>query len=261
MAIINEVASGVGHMAQKILDRREAIRRSLESAKPNDVVVITGTATHPSFSFYKVEFSLEPGGDWSVIGDTHTNQVKDGALVQWDTRTVPDGSYSLRLLVVDATGNYVENVVRQVVVANASAAPTETITPTPTGTLTGTPATGTPTSTPSSGTPGPTTTVAIILPELDTATPIAVGTRVAVVVPTGEAAPSEGGSTGSAIREMLGGIAGELLDALGIHIDTQALGSAGVRGAVLAFGAFLVVGLLALIRAILVGLFHLIFRR
>jgi hypothetical protein len=226
-----------------------------------DVVVVTGTATHPSFSFYKVELSLEPGGTWFVIGDTHANQVKDGALLQWDTRTVPDGSYSLRLLVVDATGNYIESVVRQVVVANAGAAPTETTTPTPTGTLTGTPATGTPTVTPPSGTPEPTATVSIILPSVDTATPIAVGTRVAVAVPTGEATASEDTSTGTAIREMLSGIAGEMLDALGIHIDTQSLGSAGVRGAVLAFGAFLAIGVLALVRAVLVGLFHLIFRR
>ena len=46
-AIIDQVASGAGHVAQKILDRREAIRKSLELAKPNDVVVITGKGCEP----------------------------------------------------------------------------------------------------------------------------------------------------------------------------------------------------------------------
>jgi len=226
-----------------------------------DVVVVTGTAIHPRFSFYKVEYALEPGANWAIIGETHPNPVKDGALVQWDTRTVPDGSYSLRLLVVDETGNFVENVVRQVVVANAGAAPTETPTPTQTGTITTTPgASATPTV--PAGTLEPTTTVEIILPARETHTPIAVGTRGAVAAPTGEMLlPAEGGGSGSAIRDVISGASRELLNALGIHIDVQSLGSAGVRGALLAFGAFLVVGVLALIRALLVGLFRLIFRR
>ena len=45
--IINQVANGTREMAIKILDRREAIRKSLELAKPNDVVVITGKGCEP----------------------------------------------------------------------------------------------------------------------------------------------------------------------------------------------------------------------
>jgi len=40
--IIEQVAKGTNGKAEKILDRREAIRKSLELAKPNDVVIITG---------------------------------------------------------------------------------------------------------------------------------------------------------------------------------------------------------------------------
>ncbi|TSC75947.1 MAG: hypothetical protein G01um101430_117 [Parcubacteria group bacterium Gr01-1014_30] len=47
MEIIEQVAKGAGEKAQKILDRREAIRRALELAKPGDTVVITGKGSEP----------------------------------------------------------------------------------------------------------------------------------------------------------------------------------------------------------------------
>jgi hypothetical protein len=222
-----------------------------------DVVVIAGSATHPSFSFYKVEFAAEPGSNWSVIGDTHASQVKDGALAQWDTRSVADGSYSLRLTVVDQSGNYKEDVVRQVVVANAGPAvsPTPSESPTPEGTLT-----PTPTSTPA-GTPAPTATVGVVIPVL-TVTAAPTTTRIAVTT-TGEAAPdgtagSGDSSTSGLIKEMVGGV---LKDAIGaIGIDFSGLGSATVRGALLAGALFAVVGVLALLRAIVVGVYRLIRR-
>jgi len=40
--IINQVSIGTGQKAKKILDRREAIKEALKSAKPGDTVVITG---------------------------------------------------------------------------------------------------------------------------------------------------------------------------------------------------------------------------
>jgi UDP-N-acetylmuramoyl-L-alanyl-D-glutamate--2,6-diaminopimelate ligase len=47
MEIINQVAAGSKGKAKKILDRREAIREALKSAKPGDVVVITGKGSEP----------------------------------------------------------------------------------------------------------------------------------------------------------------------------------------------------------------------
>jgi len=115
-------------------------------------VPIMGSATHPAFQFYKVEFAREPvvGGDevWSIIGAIVEQPVINGQLTVWDTRQVPDGSYSLRLRVVRIDGNYDEAFVRQVVVANAQPErPTETPTPafTPTPTVTPTPLPPTPT--------------------------------------------------------------------------------------------------------------------
>jgi len=47
MEIINQVADGARGMAIKILDRREAIRDALNSAKEGDVVIITGKGCEP----------------------------------------------------------------------------------------------------------------------------------------------------------------------------------------------------------------------
>jgi len=47
LEIIEQVASGVGAKAKKILDRREAIREALKIAKAGDVVVITGKGCEP----------------------------------------------------------------------------------------------------------------------------------------------------------------------------------------------------------------------
>ena len=47
MEIINQVAKGAGDKAVKVLDRREAIRQALKSARPGDVIVITGKGCEP----------------------------------------------------------------------------------------------------------------------------------------------------------------------------------------------------------------------
>ena len=48
MEIINQVADGAAGKARKILDRGQAIREALASARPNDIVVITGKGSEPS---------------------------------------------------------------------------------------------------------------------------------------------------------------------------------------------------------------------
>lgn len=45
--IIDEVASGAGERAEKILDRREAISYAIKSADPNNIVIITGKGSEP----------------------------------------------------------------------------------------------------------------------------------------------------------------------------------------------------------------------
>ncbi|MGQ9683285.1 MAG: hypothetical protein ACUVX9_12150 [Anaerolineae bacterium] len=68
---------------------------------------IRGSADIPGFQFYKVELGLgERPVRWTSISDVHRNAVSDGLLEVWDTSDLPAGSYSLRLVVVDASGNY-----------------------------------------------------------------------------------------------------------------------------------------------------------
>ena len=47
MDIINQVAESAGQNVQKILDREEAIKKAVKSAKPGEVVIITGKGSEP----------------------------------------------------------------------------------------------------------------------------------------------------------------------------------------------------------------------
>jgi hypothetical protein len=75
-------------------------------------LVLTGTADGSNsgsampFSFYKVEFGVgSHPTEWSVINLSHT-PVSEGVLATWDTSGLAKGEYSLRLVVVDQSGNY-----------------------------------------------------------------------------------------------------------------------------------------------------------
>ena len=128
------------------------------------VISITGSATHPAFARFQMAYAKEPVASndaWITIGIERSDQVVNGELAIWDTTTVADGSYSLRLRVIRLDGNYSETEVKQVVVANSQ--PTEIPTPeappeTPTPTVT-------PTALP------PTETITIDQPQVDTPTP------------------------------------------------------------------------------------------
>ena len=137
----------------------------ITSPQDRDVVrgllVIKGTATHPSFWKYEVYFAPEPNPNdqWRPVREEVFVQVVDGRLETWDTTLVPDGTYSLRLRVVRTDGNYQEYYVRQISVVNAQ--PTETPTTTPTPAATRTPLPPTPTviiQQPPTATPRPTST-------------------------------------------------------------------------------------------------------
>jgi hypothetical protein len=111
-----------------------------DNAVVRGTVPIVGTAIDPAFWKYEVHYAPEPNPPdrWTLIGIVHETQVSDGLLETWDTSIIPDGTYSLRLRVVNRTGNYQEVFARGVLVANA--APTNTPEPTrtamPTATIT-----------------------------------------------------------------------------------------------------------------------------
>jgi hypothetical protein len=82
-------------------------------------VVIRGTANIEAFQFYKVEYGLgESPEQWNSIGDVRRTPVVDGTLVTWNTAGFPNGTLTLRLTVVDVSGNFAPPQAVRVVVQN-----------------------------------------------------------------------------------------------------------------------------------------------
>jgi len=91
-------------------------------------VSIEGTASDPSFAKYELQYNPVAGNEalWtSIAGSPFTTAVVEGELAVWDTTTVPDGTYGLRLRVVRVDGNYEDYVVTGIKVVNAEPEPTE----------------------------------------------------------------------------------------------------------------------------------------
>ncbi len=120
------------------------------------VIEIRGTAADAAF--WKYELAAAPFGtqNWFNIAVSET-PVTNGVLGVWNTGTVQDGTYTLRLRVVKRDGNYDEYSTQRVLVGNALPSPTPTADVSPTATIT-------PTSEP------PTATPVIVTPDLPTPT-------------------------------------------------------------------------------------------
>ena len=70
-------------------------------------VAIQGTADIPGFDFYKLEVGAGSAPrSWAVVGELHTNTVVDGLLGTWDSTVARKGTWTVRLVVVDKTGNF-----------------------------------------------------------------------------------------------------------------------------------------------------------
>ena len=75
-------------------------------AKVEGRVEIWGTADIEDFRYYKVEFAAgNSPSEWAYLGGGR-EPVSDGLLFVWDVSGLPAGSYTLRLTVVNRTGNY-----------------------------------------------------------------------------------------------------------------------------------------------------------
>ena len=121
-----------------------AISSPESGAVVSGVVQIEGSASlGGAFQYYKVEFSTANRDDYVVFSGLVRQQVVNGQLAVWDSASVPDGQYSIRLRVVDQTGNYCEVVVRNLRVQNSAPIP-PTDTPTPEESPTPTEVEGTP---------------------------------------------------------------------------------------------------------------------
>lgn len=74
-------------------------------------IAIYGTANVADFQYYKVE--VGPGSnpkdnEWTVVGRLHQSPVSGGVLETFNSSAYAPGTYTLRLVAVDQTGNYPE---------------------------------------------------------------------------------------------------------------------------------------------------------
>lgn len=121
--------------APQAQEARPVIAQPAQDAPVRGVIQIVGTAIHPQFQRYELYYAPWPvpsDQSWIFIGDAHYNQQPLGLLGTWDSRSVPDGTYALRLRVVKLDGNYNDSDPRRVLVVNTR--PIETPTPLPTDT-------------------------------------------------------------------------------------------------------------------------------
>ncbi|MFN2202540.1 MAG: helix-turn-helix domain-containing protein [Caldilineaceae bacterium] len=71
------------------------------------VVALTGTAVHDNMDYYKLEYAPGPNAQGGfVYFDGQNAQIQGGQLGAIDTRNLPNGEYTLRVTVVDQTGNF-----------------------------------------------------------------------------------------------------------------------------------------------------------
>ena len=90
-----------------------------ENATLSGRVTLLGTADHGQFQFYKVEYGLgEEPTAWHVISDIHHERVINGTLETFDTTSLPNGVYKLKLTVVDVTSNFPPPHVVRIVIEN-----------------------------------------------------------------------------------------------------------------------------------------------
>jgi hypothetical protein len=168
---------------------------------------------------------------WIFIGDAHFQQQPLGLLGTWDSRSVPDGAYALRVRVVKQDGNYNDSESRRVLVANsrviATATPEATQAPIeePTALPTELPATA---------------TIVVEVPAIESPTPIATMAQQATATPI----LASGGTDSTPLDEVEGILSpARLLDV-------------ARKAATYTVGFFLVIGLFFGLKAILVWLIH-----
>jgi 1A family penicillin-binding protein len=136
------------------------------------VIGVEGVALAANFSHYEVEYGVSWGPQaWGPVAGPFTQPMEGGPLAQWDSGQVPNGPYSLRVVVSDQAGNDYEGRVT-ILVDNPLPTPTDTRTPRPpTATRTPKPATETPLPATETPTPPPATSTLTPLPPSDTPTP------------------------------------------------------------------------------------------
>jgi hypothetical protein len=95
------------------------------------VVTILGSSNETGFVSSEIDFSYagDTTGTWFLIA-AGSQPVDSNTLATWDTTTITDGNYNLRLRVTLSNGTYLDAIVPNLRVRNYT--PVETPTPAPT---------------------------------------------------------------------------------------------------------------------------------
>ncbi len=120
----------------------------ITSPQPNEVVLglvnITGAASHPQFARYELAFAYDPNpaDTWFELQPPSETQVTEGLLAVWDTTSITDGTYMIRLRVYSsdsdtpqemiARGIKIQNTPPPTAVPTLPSVASEAATPTPT---------------------------------------------------------------------------------------------------------------------------------
>jgi hypothetical protein len=221
-------------------DPRPIIAQPAQNAPVRGEVQIVGSATHPQFQRYELYFAPWPPSDqsWVFIGDAHFNPVQLGLLGTWDSRSVTDGTYGLRVRVVKQDGNYIDSEPRTVEVANFRqvASPTPEIAE----------ATAEPLPTPVEELAVP--TVPVVVPTIEgppTAQP-------STPTPEPEVTPILAATSGSSVGQT-GGKPASVTDQL---VNTARLADAVKKAAMYTVALFVIIGAFFAVKALLVWLWQ-----
>lgn len=88
-------------------DPRAIITSPGNGQSVSGIVPIMGSAAHEAFQFYKIE--VAPGANAEggfVYQGGGSAPVQNGQLIAWDTNALGAGAWTVRLIVVDQTGNF-----------------------------------------------------------------------------------------------------------------------------------------------------------
>jgi len=144
---------------------------------------IIGTTAIPGFEAWALSFAYvdDSTGTWFLIAEG-TTPIEEDVITHWNTTTITDGSYHLRLVIDLDKGEMVEFVVPNVRIRNYTPVETSTPTLTPTIDPASASATPTPTATPIPPTPTLLPTNPIEISNRDFANSLSQGGMTALVI-------------------------------------------------------------------------------
>jgi hypothetical protein len=86
-------------------DPRSVISSPGNGSAVSGIIAVVGTANHEQFQYYKVEYAPAGTEGFNYLAGGQSI-VNNGALITFDTTALPNGNWTLRLIVVDQTGNF-----------------------------------------------------------------------------------------------------------------------------------------------------------